>query len=254
MAAAAESLSSRARGLIAPTIATVIAFAILVSLGLWQVRRLAWKESVVARIEARVNGAPQPLPAPDAWAGLKPDDYDYLPVTARGVFEHAREAYVFHAAGGPLREPGYLVLTPLRLASGARVIVNRGFTPLASKDPATRAAGQIEGETQVTGLMRPPEQRNLFTPADEPTRRIFHVRDPAAIAAADGIVAAPFMIDANAAPVPGGWPRGGTTTLSIPNNHLSYALTWFGLAATLIGVFGVFAWRRLNEGRARPST
>jgi surfeit locus 1 family protein len=254
MPASSESLPARARGLIAPTLATAVAFAILVSLGLWQVQRLAWKETIIARIEARVNGAPQPLPAQDAWARLTPDDYDYLPVTTRGVFEHGREAYVFHAAGGPLREPGYLVLTPLRLASGARIIVNRGFTPLALKDPATRAAGQIDGETEVTGLMRPPEQRNLFTPADEPARRIFHVRDPAAIAAADGIDVAPFMIDASAAPVPGGWPRGGTTTLSIANNHLSYALTWFGLAATLIGVFGVFAWRRLRDGRERPST
>ena len=84
---------------------------------------------------------------------------------------------------------------------------------------------------------------------------MFHVRDPAAIAAAfRARRVAPFMIDADATPVPGGWPRGGTTTLTIPNNHLSYALTWFGLAATLIGVFGAFAWRRLSDGRQRPST
>ncbi|HEY8580507.1 MAG TPA: SURF1 family protein [Beijerinckiaceae bacterium] len=245
-AAAAPPLARRLRGLVAPTLAAGVALAILLSLGFWQLRRLACKEAIVARIETRVNGAPRPLPDPATWADLKPEDYEYARVRTRGVFEHAREAFVFHAAGARTREPGWLVLTPLRLPGGERVIVNRGFVPLALRDPQARAQGQVEGETEVTGLLRAPERRNPFTPDDDPQKRVFHARDAVAIAGADGYAAAPFTIDADAAPNPGGWPLGGTTTLSIPNNHLSYAMTWFGLAATLLGVYGVFAWRRLR--------
>lgn len=247
MTEAAQPPGARWRGLILPGFATLVALAILISLGSWQLRRLAWKEGLISRMQSRVHAPPQPLPAQDAWARLRTPEFEYLRVTARGVFEHQYETYVFHAGGTGVLEPGWLVMTPLRLPSGARIVVNRGFVPMALQDPAKRAAGQIGGETQVTGLMRAPEPRNPFTPADEPQKRVMHVKDPAAIAARfdlDGV--APFLIDADATPVPGGWPKGGQTTMSFPNNHLSYALTWFGLAITLVIVFGVFAARRLR--------
>ncbi|MDB5570139.1 MAG: SURF1-like protein [Hyphomicrobiales bacterium] len=247
MSAPASSLPARWRSLAAPGIASLLAFALMASLGVWQLRRLEWKEAIIARIDARVNAAPAPLPAPDAWASLAPDDYEYRKVRVRGVFDHAREAHVFQAAGARTREPGFLVLTPLVLASGAQVVVNRGFVPQRLEKPQTRAAGQVAGEVDVTGLMRAPEARNLFTPPDQPDKAVFHVRDPASIAQAYGLSrAAPFTIDADETPVPGNWPQGGATTLNIPNKHLAYAWTWFGLAATLLGVFGAFAWRRLK--------
>lgn len=239
--------TSPTRSLLVAGAVVVCAVALLLSLGFWQLRRLEWKEAIIARIETRVNAPPQPLPPPETWSTIQPDDYEYRRVTVRGTFEHDKEAYVFHAAGSQTREPGWLVLTPLRLPSGAHVIVNRGFVPMALRDPALRDAGQVTGETQVTGLMRAPEARNPFTPDDQPDSRVWHVRDPASIASYFDLQrAAPFSIDADDAPNPGGWPKGGETTLSIPNNHLSYAMTWFGLAATLIGVFAVFAWRRMR--------
>jgi len=242
-----SATASRVRGLIAPALATLIAFAILVSLGAWQLRRLDWKEGLLSRMQARIHTAPVPVPAPARWSQLRPVDYEYLRVTVRGVFEHAHEMLVFHAGGSGVLEPGWLVMTPLLLPSGERIIVNRGFVPTALGDAARRASGQIAGETDVTGLMRAPEPRNPFTPADQPDKRVMYVKDPAAIATAlrlEGV--APFLMDADATPLPGGWPKGGQTTMSIPNNHFSYALTWFGLAITLLVVFGFFAAKRLR--------
>ncbi len=235
------------RGLIAPGVATLIALAILVSLGAWQLQRLEWKDGLVARMQARIHAVPQPLPSRENWPKLQLVDYEYLRVTARGVFEHEYETVVFHAGGSGVLEAGWLVMTPLRLSSGGRILVNRGFVPMTLQEPATRAAGQIGGETQITGLLRAPEPRNLFTPADKADSRAMFVKDPAAIAARfklDGV--APFLIDADASPSPGEWPKGGQTTMSIPNNHFSYALTWFGLAVTLLIMFGLFAKRRLR--------
>lgn len=248
-AASAESRKAR-RALIWQSAAVLPAFGLLVGLGVWQMQRLGWKEHLIAQIESRAHAAAVDLPPEPDWGQLAPEDYDYRRVRLRGVFLHDKEALVFRGsadgkagAGGP----GYLVLTPLRLAGGASVIVNRGFVPLARKDAATRADGQIAGEVSLTGLMRPPEPRNAFTPADDPAKGQWYTRDPAAVAAAFGLTrVAPFSIDADAQAHAGAGPSGGATVLSVPNNHLSYALTWFGLAATLAGVFGVYVWRRLK--------
>jgi surfeit locus 1 family protein len=100
--------------------------------------------------------------------------------------------------------------------------------------------------------MRRPETRNAFTPADEPDKNLWFTRDPAALAAHWSLSdAAPFSIDADAAPNPGGWPKGGATVMTIPNNHLSYALTWFALAATLAAVTAVFVVKRERPQQAR---
>ncbi len=215
--------------------------AILVSLGVWQLHRLAWKETLIAEIAARSKGPPQPLPEPAEWMKLAPADYAYRHVEFAGRYENDKEALVFYGAGPHELGPGYLVLTPLRLDSGAIVIVNRGFVPDVLAAKSARKAGEIEAEAHVTGLMRPPQTRNLFTPADEPDKNIYFTRDPAAIAAHFGLAqAAPFVVDADNTPVPGGWPEGGMTEIDIPNNHLSYALTWFGLAVGLLAVFIAF--------------
>ena len=225
----------------------LIAFAILIALGTWQVRRLAWKEDLLARIDARMHAAPVPLPPEADWPRLDPQAYEFQHVTATGVYEHDKEALIFRASGPSegLAQPGYVVMTPLRLPSGAHVIVARGFVPEDRKDPATRQAGQGAGEVTVTGLLRAPEARNLFTPKDDPTKGLWFTRDPALIASHFGLErTAPFSIDADPGPTPGGWPRAGVTPVNIPNNHLSYALTWYGLAATLAAFCAYLLWRR----------
>ena len=243
----------RLRPLVIPALATLAAGALLVSLGVWQLHRLAWKEAIIAQIESRTKALSVPIPPSADWSALKPADYEYRHVTLAGTFRNDAEAHVFR---GSETGPGYLVMTPLDLAGGGTVLVNRGFVPDTLKDPATRRAGEPKGEVRVTGLMRQPEPRNLFTPADDTAKDQFFTRDPQVIAAARGLRdVAPFTIDADATPNPGGWPRGGATELAIPNNHFSYAMTWFGLALGLIGVFSSFAWRRLTEARgAEPAS
>jgi surfeit locus 1 family protein len=144
-----------------------------------------------------------------------------------------------------LDEPGYLVLTPLKLATGGVIVVNRGFVPLSSLGSIARDDPEHPGLTRVTGLLRAPEARNLFTPRDDLAHGRAFTRDPVAIVAHFGLEpAAPFSIDADAGPDPRGWPRSGTTELQIPDNHLGYALTWFGLAATGVMVLAAYAWTR----------
>jgi surfeit locus 1 family protein len=228
-------------------VCALIGMGLLSGLGVWQLQRLAWKETVLAQISARRDATPQTLPSQKDWASVNPNDYDYRRVIMRGVFDHARESFLFRASatGAAGEGPGYEVLTPLRLADGGIVIVNRGFAPAERKEPASRAAGQVAGEVTITGMMRRPEARNAFTPADEPDQNLWFTRDPAALAAQWGLRdVAPFSIDADATPNPGGWPKGGATVMKIPNNHLSYALTWFALAATLAAVTAVFIAKR----------
>jgi len=237
-------------------LSATLACAFLSGLGIWQLRRLKWKEGLLAHIHDRMKAPPSPLPPRAKWATLKPDNYDYRHVVLHGVFDNSKESYLYRpgSTGGRDEGPGYEILTPFRLDSGGIVFINRGFVRLDKKNPATRAAGEIAGETTLTGVMRGPEPRNLFTPADEPAKNLWFTRDPAALAAHWGLHnAAPFSVDADATPVPGGWPQGGATVVSIPNNHFGYAMTWFGLAATLLGITLDFVKRREAERAAHDS-
>ena len=241
---------SRWRSLLAPGIATLAALAILVGLGTWQVQRKAWKEELIARIEARAFGPAGPLPSQTTWSTWQAQDDEFRRVSATGTFLNDDEALVYGLApgersGAPIQ--GYYLFTPLRLSDGALVLVNRGFVPTDLRDPAARPGSRPDGPVAVTGLLRAPEARGWFTPDDVPRENRWVAKDPAGIAAAHELSrVAPFYVEADATPNPGGWPRGGQTRLDLPNNHLGYALTWYGLALTLAAVFAAFAWRRLR--------
>ena len=147
-------------------------------------------------------------------------------------------------------QPGYWIMGPLLLADGASVLVNLGFVPLEAKDAALRALA-TSGELTVSGVMRAPEERGPFIPADNPAKGQWYTRDPVAIATSLGLPRpAPFSIDADAHAAAPGAPAGGATVLDIPNNHLSYAATWYGLAATLAAFYAGFLWRRLRRAAA----
>ena len=246
------------RSLLWPCLFTVLVMAVLVGLGLWQLERMVWKEAILAQIGARVDAAAVPLPPEAEWAGYDATAHDYLHVSASGRFENDRETAVFRASGdgkASAAGPGYLILTPLLQADGTRILVNRGFVPLDKRDAASRKAGLLTGPVTVKGLLRPPEPRNMFTPVDDPKKEAWFSRDPALIAAHLQLArVAPFTLDADAEPPnPGGLPAGGATVLAIPNNHFSYALTWFGLALALAGVFAAFARGRLSGAAGRAS-
>ncbi|HEU6443282.1 MAG TPA: SURF1 family protein [Microvirga sp.] len=241
---------NKSRSLILPGLVTLIALAILIGLGTWQLQRKAWKEGLIQQIETRAYGEPGSILPEAEWSGWRADQDEFRKVRVSGTFLHDLEAPVYGLApgtrqGAPLQ--GYYIITPLKLSTGAVVMVNRGIVPIELKDPATRPEGQLDGEVTVTGLVRAPEARNAFTPENDPAKNIWFTRDPQAFAEIRGLErVAPFLIDADATPNPGGWPRGGQTPLTLPNNHLQYALTWYGLALTLIGVFGAFAWKRIK--------
>jgi surfeit locus 1 family protein len=245
-------VNRQVRALIAPGVATLVGVALLIGLGDWQLRRLAWKEGLIAAVETRAHAAPVDAPPEADWSRLDPTDYEYRRVRITGVFDGGRQVLVFRALGEPRGRyggPGYLVITPLELADGATVLVDRGFVPDEMKDAAKDGLGG--GETSVVGLMRASESRNWFTPADDPAAGAWYTRDVSAIAKAEGLEqTAPFFVDADAGPDPAALPEGGETILAFPNNHFSYALTWFGMAAALVGVFVAYAASQLRQGNS----
>jgi surfeit locus 1 family protein len=227
--------------LMAAAAASILAVAALVSLGVWQLKRLAWKEGLIEAADARAHAAPSSLPEPSQWPELKPGDYEYRRIKAKGVYDYSHQELIFSGLDEPRGRyggVGYFVMTPLRLPSGETIIVDRGFVPDDRKADANKGP---RGESEVVGLMRASEPRNLFTPADDPAHGVFYTRDVEALARAMALGPhAPFVIDADAGPDP--LPQGGETRLTFVNNHLGYAFTWFGLAGALIGVFGAYAW------------
>jgi surfeit locus 1 family protein len=240
--------ASRLRSLIAPGLAALVALAILIGLGTWQLQRKAWKDGLIAQIDARAYAEPGAIVPPADWDTWRAEEDEFRRVRVTGTFLHRFETLVYGLASGQRGAPaqGYYLMTPLRLPDGAIVVVNRGFVPSELRDPASRPQSQPAGEATVMGLVRAPEERNAFTPADDPARDTWFARDPQAIAKARNLDrVAPFYVAVDATPNPGDWPKGGQTKLDLPNNHLQYALTWFGIALTLVGVFGAFAWRRL---------
>jgi surfeit locus 1 family protein len=238
----------RRRGFIIPAILTMMGLAALISLGVWQLERKAWKEELIARLEARLAAPAGPLPPRLTWDRLNQSESEFRRVTFPAEFLHEHEALVY-GSGSALRPdvsgPGYWVFTPARLAGGSVVMVNRGFVPEGRQDSSSRREGQVKGFVDVVGIMRWPEPRGPFAPADRPDQNIWFVRDHRAIGAAKGLEsAAPFYIEQETPPAPGGLPRVGKLQVNLPSNHLQYAITWFGLAGALLAVFVVWAARQ----------
>lgn len=248
------SLPARRSGALVPGLVALAVFAALLALGTWQLQRKAWKETLLATLTERLAAPPAPLPAPTEWPRLDRENDEFRRVVFTATFLHDREALVYAPnsslrAGAP-SGPGYHVFTPARLADGGLVIIDRGFVPEGRRDAAARAEGEVAGPVDITGVMRWPEAPTLFSPAADPAANLWFVRDSAAIAAAKGIQAAPFYVEQEAPAPPGGLPQPARLKPNLPNNHLQYAVTWYGLAFALLVVFG--AWiirnRRVRQG------
>lgn len=222
------------------TVCVFLAFCVLFALGNWQLQRLEWKRALVAKVEARVRA--EPVPIDDVLARVAAgEDMEYAPVRVSGVYAEAGEAKVFGTYDGA---PGYYLFSPLLRVDDdqslhAVVYINRGFVPQGAEiiDPAPDAVRQPQS---VFGLFR---QAEILTPPASWFRTLtesgdgyWFVRDPVRFAAAENLPAAAYYVDSFA--VEGKqWPKGGTTRLSFRNNHLEYALTWFGLAGALFAVW-----------------
>ena len=214
------------------------------ALGVWQVERRTWKLALIAQVEARIHAAPEPLPPPSTWPGVTAEQDAYRRVKVTGTFDHACETHV-----QALTElgAGSWVVTPLLTDQGA-VLVNRGYVPAERRDSKTREGAQTQGSVTVTGLIRMTEPNGGFLRTNDPAAGRWYSRDVGAIArACHGLVAAPFFIDADATPNPGGFPIGGLTVVSFQNSHLGYAITWFTLA--ILSLAGTVLMLRAEASR-----
>jgi surfeit locus 1 family protein len=229
------------RPLLWPTVCAAGALLVLLGLGTWQLDRRAWKEGLIAARQAAL--AAQPVALPEAIPD--PAALEFHRVWVEGRFRHDRE---LHLTGRYYRDkPGYQVITPLVLDDGAAVLVNRGFVPLAAKDPASRAAGQVEGRVRIEGVVRLSGTPGRFTPANDPAANLWFYPDLAGMAAAAGLTRVrPVFVEAGPAPNPGGLPIGGQTQADLPNDHLQYAITWYSLAAALAVIYALFCHRHLT--------
>jgi surfeit locus 1 family protein len=228
-----------------PTLFAVPIVILCLGLGAWQIQRLHWKEGLIAARAAAVAAPAIPVPQHD----VVPRTLEFRHVTDEGVFLNDKEIFLGATSEGG--ESGYQILTPLREPGGRIVFVNRGFIPSELKDRSKRMAGEPTGPVRIKGLLRfPPAGRpNWFLPDNRPDLNYWFWVDLPAMAGADKLErVAPFYIDADATPNPGGWPRGGVTRLALPNNHLQYAITWFSLAVAMIVIYVLFH-RRNAETR-----
>ncbi len=232
-------------------------FVAFLALGTWQVQRLGWKQDLIARVEKRLSAPPVPAPSADRWARITKADDEYRRVVVHGAFDHSREVLV---GASTVLGTGYWVLTPLRSRDGNWVMVNRGFVPPEYKTRVSRTATEAQGEVEVIGLLRLTEPGGSLLRKNDPAAGRWYSRDVEAIGRAQTLEGplAPYFIDeadtrpSPNSPTPETWPRGGLTVVQFPNSHLSYALTWYAMAAMTAGI-SIYLWRerrrRLREGR-----
>lgn len=226
------------------TVCTIPSLMVLIGLGIWQMQRLEWKEALIADRAERTTAPAVALSAvPEAgWRA-----FELRAVRTSGVYRHDKSLEI---ASRTLKgRPGVHVITPLVLADGAgTVLVNRGWAPpKGARDAAEfrRPAGVV----LVEGFLRAGEKTSDWVPDNEPANDVWFFADAPAMANARGLDAVkPYVIELapTAAGLAGarGYPIAGQTITEIRNNHLQYAVTWFGLAATLVVIYVVYHLRR----------
>jgi surfeit locus 1 family protein len=211
-----------------PVVMGIAGCAVLIALGTWQLRRLEWKEAILAEIDARIAAAPVELPA-----AVDPEVDRYLPVTVTGALG-GEELHVLTSVKDV--GPGYRVISVLT-AGERRILVDLGFVPEAAKD-APRMAESVT----VTGNVHWPQEADRWTPDPDTDRGIWFARD---VTAMSGVMGAEDLLvvardvsgaDLGVTPLP-------IDSAGIPNDHLNYAITWFSLALVWAVMAGALIWR-----------
>jgi surfeit locus 1 family protein len=210
------------RRLFLPILFGLFGTAVLIGFGTWQLQRLQWKEAIIARIEARLSAEPVSVPEP-----VDPAEHQYLRVREAGLLA-PDELHVYTSI--PPHGVGYRVIAPLDLDSGRRILVDRGFVPVDAKD-APRATGPVE----IAGALHWPQETDRFTPAPDRAANLWFARDVTLMAEALAAEPAMIVVEAVAPPLPGA-PLPMPVNVNIPNNHLEYVVTWYGLALVWAGM------------------
>lgn len=215
----------------------VFAVSLLCGLGMWQLSRQGWKDGLLSEISARFRAAPVALPA--------------VPVEARDQFLQVRLNGQLKAGELAVLTsrrpfgPGFKIVSPFELSDGRRIMVDRGFVPERLKDPASRPV--LELADVVVGTLFWPNEKDSFTPAPDPAANLWFVRDLAPMAEALGTE--PYLVSLRD-PISGDWPQPAPVAHNIPNNHFSYALTWFALAVVWLVMTVIWIRAELRRDRS----
>jgi surfeit locus 1 family protein len=233
---------------------TLVMVVFLIGLGVWQLQRRVEKHALIAALTERLAAAPGALPPAAQWSALAPARDEFRRVSFAASYDTRPDAMVY-SSGSAVREdvsgPGTWAFLPARLASGETVVINTGFVQNTMQDRAQedRAVARLITNEPVTltGYIRFPETAGMLTPSENITKRLWFTRDHLAMARAlgwaeGGKPVAPFYVDLEA-PVPAsGIPKPGPLDVHLKDDHLQYAVTWFGLAGAVVIAFGV--WHR----------
>jgi len=227
---------------------TAVIVAVLLGLGVWQLERRQEKRDLIAALTERLAAAPVPLPPVENWARLSPEHDEFRRVTFQAARDGRPAAAVF-TSGSSLRPDvtgiGTWDFAPVRTTSGHSVVVDFGFVPDGQTAPSPAGAAPLT----LIGYLRFPEHATWFTPAPDVARRTWYARTPSAMAQALGWgEVAPFYIDLEAPAGPGPWPKPGPLDVHLRDQHLQYAITWFGLAAAVVVAFGVWLSAQRRRG------
>jgi surfeit locus 1 family protein len=236
------------RPLLWPTFFALPALIILLALGTWQVQRLEWKNQLIHDFETRATADPIELPV-----GAIAPEMEFRRLSLTGEFDHDRE--IFLTGRTYEGNAGFHIVTPFRLTDGRIILINRGWVSESYRDPAKRGFTLVEGETNIAAILRFPGKKGYFVPENEPDNGFWFTLVPAQMVAHLGLgVAAESDIYAAALRTSEkiSLPIGAKTETNLRNSHLGYAITWYGIACALIGVYAVFHHQsgRLSFGAA----
>ena len=244
----AATTAGRRHGSFGMSAFTLVVIGLLIGLGVWQLQRRVEKHALIAALTDRLGAAPAALPPSDQWQVLTPEHDEFRRVAITATFREAPAAKVY-ATGSALRSdvttPGAFVFAPVTLADGTTLVVDRGFVP----DGAKEAAPPREPAT-MTGYLRFPEKPGWITPVPDSGKRLWFARDHIGMARAlSWGPVAPFYLDLESPAPPSGLPKPGPLDVHLKDDHLQYAITWFGLAAAVAVAFAVWL-----HGRKRGQT
>ena len=218
-----------------PTLATLAALIVLLCLGTWQLQRMAWKQDLIAHAEAQLAAPALPLPPGDL-SGL-----DFRRVAVLGSYRHDLAfAFGFSAEGG---RPGGRLITPFILDDERVILVDRGWIPEDLLPPDMPAGLEPQGRLALEGIARwrGDYARGWMSPADTPDLRRWYNWDLPAMSAAAGLPLEPLVLVLERSEGPEGLPKAERVSLDFPNDHLSYAVTWYGLALVLLVIYILFS-------------
>jgi cytochrome oxidase assembly protein ShyY1 len=250
------AISATPRGIAGLGIFTLLTLALLIGLGVWQLQRRAEKHALIAQLTERLAAAPEALPPPAQWRRLTPARDEFRRVRFSATYQSRPDAMVY-SAGSAVRTdisgPGTWAFLPARLPEGASVVINAGFVQNTMQDRAQqdRAVTRLVNGQPVTltGYIRFLESAGALTPRENIAKRLWFTRDHEAMARALGWgEVAPFYIDLEAPAPESGTPKPAPLDVHLKDDHLQYAITWFGLACAVMIAFGVW-WRGQRRER-----